>query len=103
MHAKRNSIDRIRIPAFKDFLGESLPCISEKVKMSNFQGEFPAELKHSTNASIIKDSQADSRNLKNYRPISITPTLAGTFEKAALYQLITFLDENNLRIATRTG
>ena len=71
--------------------------------MSFIQGVFQVELKYSSISSIIRNSGADSKNVKHYKSISDTPNLTKIIAKAALHQINTFMVENVLHTATQTG
>ena len=77
--------------------------ILDLINTSLLQGIFPDVLKHSSITPIIKDINADCETLKNYRPISNTPTLAKIIEKPALAQVNYFLIVNSLHTPTQCG
>ena len=72
------------------------PVLRLIVTRSFAESTFPNQLKHATITPIIKNTNLDPDNFKNYRPISNTPYLAKVLEKAAFYQINDHLINNGL-------
>lgn len=62
---------------------------------------FPCEFKIAKVCPIFKSGDRDDAN--NYRPISITPTIARIFEKVIFEQLTEYLNHNNLIDVHQSG
>lgn len=68
--------------------------IMDVVNKSLQQGVFPSKLKTSKVYPLYK--QGDKKEVHNFRPISIIPTVSKIIEKAVLTRLMTHLQLNNL-------
>ena len=103
MKKKNYKNDPIPMRAFSkcfDILG---PFLLKIINKSLSEGKFPSEIKHATVTPIVKDKDGDLEDLKNYRPVSNTPTLAKIIEKTALIQLNTYLTAAGLHNDTQSG
>ena len=70
------------------------PVLRLIVTRSFAESSFPNQLKHATTTPIIKNTNLDPDNFKNYRPINNTPYLV--LQKAAFYQINDHLINNGL-------
>ena len=64
-------------------------------------GIFPNQLKIAKVVPVYKSGSPE--DLRNYRPISLLSTISKIFERVILNRLISFLEKNNLIIATQFG
>ena len=72
------------------------PLISKAINSSLYQGIFPDDLKHAIVSPIHKSTSNDPEVNTNYRPVSNLPFFSKLHEKAALFQIQSHLDKNNL-------
>jgi hypothetical protein len=64
-------------------------------------GIFPTRLKFSEIKPIFK--KGDKRNLPNYRPISMLPSLSKNFEKVIFNRLYQHVNHNNILVHEQFG
>jgi hypothetical protein len=64
-------------------------------------GIFPKRLKYATIKPIFKNG--DKRNVANYRPITIWPSLLTILEKIMYNRIINHLETNNILAAEQFG
>ena len=103
MKSKDSKHDPIPVWLLKqcfDILG---PLLLQIVNKSLSLSYFPDKLKHAFVRPLIKDTSADKNVLKNYRPISNTAFLAKLIEKAALTQINTHVNGNDLHSPYQSG
>ena len=77
------------------------PIISSAINFSFSIGEFPDVLKVATITPIFKKD--DRKLLKNYRPISILPTLSKIYERCLYNRLINFVESNSILHSCQFG
>lgn len=75
---------------------KSLVCqpIADIINKSLVTGTFPSKLKCSKIYPLYK--QGDKSDIKNYRPISLIPTVSKIVEKVILARLLNHLQSNNI-------
>ena len=73
---------------------ELSPILTHLVNLSLEQGIFPEELKLAKVIPVFKAE--DSHSFGNYRPISLLLTLSKVFEKVVSFQIINYLNLNDL-------
>jgi len=75
----------------KEFRTLLSPFVALLISVSFITGCFPAKYKHAVVSPLLKKSDADKNELKNYRPVSNLPCLSKLLEKVAQTQLQRFL------------
>ena len=89
-------LDTIPTHLVKACLDELLPYITCIMNSSVSSGNFPELFKTSHVVPLLKKSNLDRNELKNYRPIANQMFLAKILEKIASSQLRAYLDEYKL-------
>ena len=79
------------------------PILTHIVNTSLRNHIFPSSLKHATITPIIKDSDEDSEQYSNYRPISNTSFVAKLLEKSALQQINLHIEAQQLHAEVQSG
>jgi hypothetical protein len=86
-------------------LKEILPCIlsplTKLINESLKHSYTPAELKSAKVTPLFK--AGDEKQMCNYRPISLLPTLSKVIEKIVNSQLLSYLEQNQLLLANQYG
>ena len=103
MKKKNYHHDPIPIKILTDCFPVLSTYILQIVNDSLQTGSFPSCLKHATVTPVIKDTNGDHEDLKNYRPISNTPKLAKIIEKCALSQISAHLQKNDLNSSAQSA
>ena len=80
----------------KQHFTQLAPIITHIINTSFKENKVPHELKHALVTPIIKDSNGNTDNFKNYRPISNLPFISKILEKAAYLQLNQHIETNKL-------
>ena len=78
------------------YLDLLLPTITHIMNVSLSSGCFPHDFKTAVVKPLLKKSDLDPNNLKNYRPISNLPFLSKLLERLVLHQLFSHVRANNL-------
>ena len=86
--------DEIPAKLLKDAKIVLVPIVTKLLNLSYETFTFPNCLKHARIKPLYKSE--DINEPKNYRPISILPTLSKIFERAATNQITKYLEQNNL-------
>lgn len=86
------------IPTFivKDHLPVILPFITSMCNASLLEGHLPLSQRHAVIFPDLKKYNLDPGDVKSYRPISNLTFMSKLVERAALSQLLPFLDANKL-------
>ena len=98
-------IDRIRIDVatgedgissriIKDIQPTITPILTKIINRGYTSRKFPDCMKNAVIKVIHKKESTE--DISNYRPISILPTLSKVFERAAVNQIVHYLETNNL-------
>ena len=90
----KTDLDTFPVVFLKTFADILAPIISEMVNNSFLTGNFPSCLKTACIIPIYKKS--DKKVVKNYRPISMLPTLSKIFEKLIHRRLYDFVISHSL-------
>ena len=98
---KSPGIDKIPARVIKDCLPAVLPTLTSIINASFATGIFPCSWKMAEVSPILKDR--DFEDPKNYRPISLLPTMSKICERIALNQLMPYLLSNKRLSATQSG
>lgn len=86
--------DEIPITVIKAVKTNISPVLSHLINSSFVSGIFPIKLKQAKIVPIHK--KHDKKNVINYRPISVLPTISKIYEKAVYLQFKEFLETYNL-------
>ena len=86
--------DMIGAKLIKDMKSTISPILTKIVNKGYQTNSFPNIMKKAAIKPIHKKGDIDE--ISNYRPISILPTLSKIFEKAALNQMVFYLEKNKL-------
>ena len=86
--------DMIGARLIKDIKNTVSPVLTKIINKGYETNTFPNIMKKAVIKALHKKGNTD--DISNYRPISILPTLSKTFERAAVNQLISYLEENKL-------
>ena len=86
--------DNIGAKIIKDAKHTISPILTKIINKGYQTNIFPSCMKKAVIKAIHKKDSMD--DISNYRPISILPTLSKVFERAAVDQLVTYLEENKL-------
>ena len=97
MNNKSSLLDPASVSLIKECSDIIFPILLLIVNKSSEEVEVPCYLKQATiTPIIIKDSDLDPENIKNYRPISNTTFLSKVLEKAAFSQISSHVHKNGL-------
>ena len=86
--------DGISARILKDSKEAILPIMTALVNLSFKTSTFPESMKAATIKCLHKKNSTEEPS--NYRPLSILPILSKIFERAAVDQIVQFLEANNL-------
>ena len=101
LKSKRCAPQEIPVSILKQVVDIISPIISQLVNSSVSDGSFPKALKVARIVPIHKSGPKS--NKKNYRPISILPTLSKIFEKAIHKRITNFFVKFNLLYSDQYG
>ena len=93
---KSCEIDPIPTKLLIKHLDILLPTITNIMNQSITSGIVPSDFKFAIVKPLLKKSNLDPNDLKNYRPISNLPFLSKLLERLILHQLFSHLTMNNL-------
>ena len=96
-------LDPIPTKLLKELLPVLGPPMLNTIKVSLSTGCVPNSLKVSVIKPLLKKTNLDPENIKNYRLISNLPFLSEFLEKAVAQQLTTFLKTNNVYEMLQSG
>jgi hypothetical protein len=96
MPKKSCQLDPLPASLFFQCIDELLPTITNIMNTSLSTGVVPQCFKHALVIPLLKKSNLDPENLKNYRPVSNLPFLSKVLERIVLKQLLTHLENHNL-------
>ena len=96
MPSKTCSLDPFPTSLTKLLLPELLPLITKIINLSLCDGIVPNSFKEALVIPLLKKSNLDCNELRNFRPVSNLPFLSKVLERAVLHQLLTHLNHNNL-------
>ena len=89
-------LDPIPTPLLIEYLDQLLPTITRIMNDSLLSGQFPSCFKIAIVRPLLKKSNLDRNNLKNYRPVSNLSFLSKILEKLVLAQIFEHLNSNAL-------
>ena len=96
MSFKSSELDPIPGHLLKECIDTVLPTITKVVNQSLATASFPHQLKEAMIKPLIKKSNLDTDEFKNFRPISNPRFLSKIVEKVVAVQLIEYLEVNGL-------
>ena len=73
-----------------------MPVIARIVNLSLKSGSMPSKLKEAVLKPLLKKTNLDQTEFKNYRPVSNLSFLSKIIEKAVALQLTSYLEDNHL-------
>ena len=85
-----DSIDTFTIKLATHYI---LPAITHIINLSILSNKFPSDWKMSKVVPLHKKD--DPSNPKNFRPVSILPTISKVLEKAVFIQIVAYMESNN--------
>ena len=89
---KKCNLDPAPTWLVKEFRRLLSPFVALLINVSFITGCFPAKYKHAVVSPLLKKSDADKNELKNYRPVLNLPLLSKLLEKVAQTQLQRFFN-----------
>ena len=90
---KKCNLDHAPTWLVKEFRRLLSPFVALLINVSFITGFFfPAKYKHAVVSPLLKKSDADKNELKNYRPVLNLPLLSKLLEKVAQTQLQRFFN-----------
>lgn len=93
--------DGLSMKIIKRLKNTLIEPLSLLINQSLCTGIFPEKLKIAKICPIFK--KGDVKNIDNYRPVSILPTLSKIFERVVYVQLYNYFTENNLLYKSQYG
>ena len=94
--SKSCSLDPIPTTILKECIDDLLPFLTVKCNTSLLEGHLPVSQRHAIITPLIKKSNLDTTDVKNYRPVSNLTFLYKVVERLVSELLVGFLQENNL-------
>ena len=79
-----------------DMLDVLLPLSTKSVNDSLSSGDVPVSLKQATVLPLLKKQGLDSKQMKNYRPVSNLPYVSKLREKVVANQIMTYMYSTDL-------
>ena len=73
-----------------------LPVITDIVNRSLDEVLIPNLLKTALIIPLLKKTNLDTEDFKNFRPVSNLPSVSKLIEKSVAVQLVQYIDDNNL-------
>ena len=89
-------LDPIPTPLLKQCLPVLLPFLTNLINLSLKAGIFPNSLKTAIVRPLIKKSNLDRNELKNFRPVSNIPYISKLIEKIVVKRISSYMDSNGL-------
>jgi hypothetical protein len=96
MPKKSCQLDPIPASLFFECLDNLVPIITSIMNTSLSSGKVPQCFKHALVQPLLKKSNLDPEEMKNYRPVSNLPFLSKVLERLVLEQLLQHLESNDL-------
>ena len=93
--------DNLSAITLKSIANEICECITLIINQSITTGIFPDQLKVAKVVPIFKKN--DQSDIKNYRPISVLPTISKLFENVMQTQLMEYFTSHNLLASQQYG
>ena len=93
--------DNLSAITLKCIANEIYECLTFIINQSITTGKFPDKLKVAKVVPIFKKN--DQSDIKNYRPISVLPTISKLFENVMQTQLMEYFTSHNLLASQQYG
>lgn len=93
---KSCSLDPVPASALTGCLPVLLPVITDLVNCSLDTAFMPVALKTALITPLLKKSNLNSDDFKNFRPVSNLPFISKVIEKAVAVQLVDYINDNDL-------
>ena len=93
--SKSCSLDPIPTTILKECIDDLLPFSTAMCNTSLLERHLPASQHYAIIPPVIKKSNLDAIDVKNYRPVSLT-FVSKVVERLVSELLVSFLQENNL-------
>ncbi len=100
---KSCALDPIPTWLLKTCVNELLPLITIIINKSLSTGQFPSQLKEAIVRPLLKKSNLDADQLKNYRPVSNLHFVSKIMEKIVLERLNRHLTANDLNVSVQSA
>ena len=99
MGAPSSSCEQDPIPTslIKEFLDDFAPYLTKIVNLSLSTGIFPSCLQHAIVKPLLKKSNLEKQQLKNYRPIANLKCISTVIERVASARLTACISDQNLQ------
>ena len=94
--SKSCSLDPIPTTILKEGIDDLLPFLTAMCNASLLEGHLPVSQRHAIITPLIKKSNLDATDVKNYRPVSSLTFVCKVVERLVSERLVCFLQENNL-------
>ena len=94
--SKSCSLDPIPTTILKECIDDLLPILTAMCNTSLLERHLPASQRYAIITQVIKKSNLDAIDVKNYRPVSILTFVSKVVERLVSELLVSFLQENNL-------
>ena len=94
--SKSCSLDPIPTTILKECIDDLLPFLTAMCNASLLEGHLPVSQRHAIITPLIKKSNLDATDVKNYRPVSNLTFVSKVVERLVSERLVSFLQENNL-------
>ena len=100
---KSCELDSITTWLLKECIDELLPRITTLINRSLSIGKFPEHFKEAINRPLLKKTNSDIDELKNYRPVSNLNFISKIIEKIVMARIECHLIGNNLHEPTQSA
>ena len=93
---KTCALDLLPASVLTKCLQRLLPVITDIVNRSLDEALMPNSLKTALIIPLLKKTNLDTEDFKNFRPVSNLPFVSKLIEKSVAVQLVQYIDDNNL-------
>ena len=93
---KTCALDPLPASVLTKCLPRLLPVITDIVNRSLDEALMPNSLKTALIIPLLKKTNLDTEDFKNFRPVSNLPFVSKLIEKSVAVQLVQYIDDNNL-------
>ena len=93
---KTCALDQLPASVLTKCLPRLLPVITDIVNHSLDEALMPNSLKTALIIPLLKKTNLDTEDFKNFRPVSNLPFVSKLIEKSVAVQLVQYIDDNNL-------
>ena len=92
---KTCALDLLPASVLTKCLQRLLPVITDIVNRSLDEALMPNSLKTALIIPLLKKTNLDTEDVKNFRPVSNLPFVSKLIEKSVAVQLVQYIDDNN--------